>query len=417
MPLTNTIPPRRQTRLYLALALLGALLLPYASASPVPRWTATWGSSQLKPSGTDVLPLNLLENTSLRQVVHISIGGSRLRLHLSNAFGQSPLVLHSVRVGRGLEGKLGQVAQGSDAVVHFNGETIVSIPAGAEYTSDPISMSAPALSDVVVTMLIEKTPETLTFHAGSRATSFLLRGDHVADVRFDSPQTFAHWYFLAGLEVESDADTSAVVTLGDSITDGHGATTDANDRWTDVFASRLASKSIGVVNQGIGGNRILHDGLGPSALARFDRDVLGVPGARSLIIFEGVNDLGGLDRVEEHSQQIHDALVLQLEAALQQMTERAHAHGIRVYGGTITPYRGSGYYHPSDRSEADRQSLNRWIRTSHVFDGIIDFDALLRDPAHPDRMAAEYDSGDHLHPGPAGYKRMGEGIPLSLFKQ
>ena len=401
----------------LSLVLFAASLLPYASASPTPRWTATWGSSQMKPAGADVLPSKSLEGTSLRQVVHISVGGSQLRLHLSNAFGASPLILHAIHVGRGPAGKQGSVEQGSDTVVQFHGATSVSIPAGAEYLSDPIPMSASPLSDVVITIMIERTPDTLTFHAGSRATSFLLPGNHLEDAAFEAPQTFAHWYFVAGLEVETRQNAASIVTLGDSITDGHGATTDANDRWPDILAQQLAPRHLGIVNQGIGGNRILEDGLGPNALARFDRDVLSVSGARFLIVLEGINDLGTLDRLEEHAQPIHDTLVLELESAFQQMVERAHAHGIRVYGGTITPDRGSDYYHPSERSEADRQTLNRWIRTAHVFDAVIDFDELLRDPAHPDRIAPQYDSGDHLHPSLFGYKRMGEGVPLAVFKR
>jgi lysophospholipase L1-like esterase len=399
----------------LAISLLG-LMLPHAFAAPAHQWTATWGSSQLKPAGADILPPQSFDNTSLRQVLHLSIGGSSLRLHLSNAFGESPLVLHSVHVGKPVAGQPGSVQPTFDTAVHFNGDSTITIPAGAEYLSDPIAISTPALSDIVVTMVIEHTPATLTFHSGSRATSFLLHGDHAGDAHFEAPQTFAHWYFLAGVEVETDLHASALVTLGDSITDGHGATTDANDRWPDILAQRLAQKNIGVINQGIGGNRILEDGLGPNALDRFDRDVVSVPGARSLIVLEGINDLGVLDRLEEHPQPVHDALVKQLEGAFLEMVERAHAHGIRVYAATITPDRGSDYYHPSDRSEADRQALNAWIRSSHLFDGVIDFDALLRDPAHPDRLAPAWDSGDHLHPGPAGYKRMGEGIPLNLFK-
>jgi lysophospholipase L1-like esterase len=207
--------------------------------------------------------------------------------------------------------------------------------------------------------------------------------------------------------------------MGDSITDGHGATTNGNDRWTDVLAARLQTsrqtRNIGVSNQGIGGNHLLTDGLGPNALARFDRDVLAQAGVHWLIVFEGVNDLGGLARIGEVSQAEHSTRVARVVAAYEQIIARAHAHGIRVIGGTITPYVSSDYYHPSPQSEADRQAVNRWIRAPEHFDALIDFDSVLRDPRQPDRLLPAYDCGDHLHPSPAGYKAMGESIPLTLF--
>ncbi len=211
------------------------------------------------------------------------------------------------------------------------------------------------------------------------------------------------------------------MALGDSITDGHAATTNGNDRWTDVLAARLQSekktRNIGVSNQGIGGNHLLTDGLGPNVLARFDRDVLAQAGVRWLIVFEGVNDLGGLARTAEVPAEQHAALVARLIAAYQQIIERAHAHGLRVYGATVTPYTGSGYYHPGSLSEADRQAVNAWIRAAGHFDAVIDFDAVVRDPAHPEQLLPAFDCGDHLHPSPAGYKALGESIPLDLFSK
>jgi len=388
-----------------------------SQAASAPEWTATWGAAQTKAYGDDALTGQTLEGATLRQVMHISIGADRLQLVLSNAFGEGQLVLRSVKVGKAVAGKPGAVEPGSQVEVTFNERKGVSIPAGAEYLSDPIEQKAAPLSDVVVTMLIDTVPATLTFHAGSRATSFLLPGDHLADTQFASPRTFAHWYFLAGIEAERKTPSSAVVTLGDSITDGHGATTDGNDRWPDVLAMRLAAKGIGVINEGVGGNRILLDGIGPNALARFERDVLTPTGVRYLMVLEGINDLGELDRTVEHSQEVHDALLEQLKAAFLQLANRAHAHGIRVCVGTVTPFVGSEYYHPSARSEADRQKLNRWIRESQLSDMVIDFDSFLRDPTKPDRLAPEFDSGDHLHPNPAGFRRMAEAIPMGFFAQ
>jgi lysophospholipase L1-like esterase len=215
------------------------------------------------------------------------------------------------------------------------------------------------------------------------------------------------------------AGAATVVALGDSITDGHGATTNGNDRWTDVLAARLQgspkTRKVGVSNQGIGGNHLLTDGLGPNVLGRFDRDVLAPTGVRWAILFEGVNDLGGLARTEEVTSAEHAALVQRVLAAYQQIIERAHAHGVRLFGATITPYVGSDYYHPTPLSEADRQAVNNWIRTPGHFDAVIDFDTVVRDPQQPDRLLPAYDCGDHLHPSPAGYRAMGESIPLSLF--
>ena len=214
-------------------------------------------------------------------------------------------------------------------------------------------------------------------------------------------------------------DALSIVALGDSITDGHATTTNGNDRWTDVLAERLqgtaATNHIGVLNEGIGGNHLLVDGLGPNALARFNRDVLAQTGVRYVIVFEGVNDLGGLTRLGEVPIAEHEALVAHILAAYQQMILRAHAHGIEIIGATITPYAGSDYYHPTARDEQDRNAVNAWIRAPGHFDAVIDFDKVMRDPSHPDRLQPGYDSGDHLHPSPAGYRAMANAIPLSLF--
>jgi len=230
-----------------------------------------------------------------------------------------------------------------------------------------------------------------------------------------------HWYQVSEIDVQVAPGAAAVAALGDSITDGHGATNNGNDRWTDVLAERLQgspnTRNIGVSNQGIGGNHLLIDGLGPSALARFDRDVLAPTAVRWLIVFEGVNDLGGLARNGEVSPAEHAAMVSRVIAAYQQIIVRAHGHGLRVYGATITPYVGSNYYHPGPLSEEDRQSVNQWIRAAGHFDSVIDFDEVVRDPQHPERLLPAYDCGDHLHPSPAGYKAMGNAVPLALFAQ
>jgi lysophospholipase L1-like esterase len=246
-----------------------------------------------------------------------------------------------------------------------------------------------------------------------------VHGDAVTAPTLNDAKHVDHWYQLSGIDVEGAPRAASVVALGDSITDGHGATTNGNDRWTDVLSARLQSsprtRNIGVSNQGIGGNHLLIDGLGPNALARFNRDVLASAAVRWVIVFEGVNDLGGLSRNGEVPVAQHSALVERVTAAYEQMIIRAHAHGLRIYGATITPYAGSNYYHPGPLSEADRQQVNRWIRATGHFDAVIDFDAVVRDPEHSERLLPAYDCGDHLHPSPAGYKAMGDSIALELF--
>ncbi len=392
-------------------------ILPKPSSAESPeRWITTWGSSQLRADVAADLPKQSFDGATLRETVRISIGGSKLRLRLSNAFGDGPLVLRSVFVASSGTGKDGAIDAHSQVQIRFNGSTTTVIPAGAEYLSDAVPVQVPPLSDLTVTMLIERAPNSITTHAAARATSFLVSGNHVLEGKFSSPESFTHWYFLAGVEVQSISNVASVIAFGDSITDGHGAATDANERWPDVLATRLSQAHVGVVNRGIGGNRVLQDGLGPNALARFDRDVLATSGGRYVIVLEGINDLGGLDRTETHASETHEALVKALEGAFVQIVARAHSRGLTVFGGTLTPYVGSDYYHPSSQSEADRNALNQWIRTSGVFDAVIDFDKTMRDPAHPDRLDPEVDSGDHLHPNSVGYKRMGELIPLSFFE-
>jgi lysophospholipase L1-like esterase len=248
-----------------------------------------------------------------------------------------------------------------------------------------------------------------------------VHGDSVTAANLTDPKHVDHWYQISEIDVLSAPGGGTIVALGDSITDGHGATTNGNDRWTDVLAARLQAspgkRGIGVSNQGIGGNHLLTDGLGPNALARFDRDVLAPAGVRWLILFEGVNDLGGLARADEVTPAEHAALVKRILAAYNQLIMRAHAHGLRVIGATITPFVRSDYYHPGPLSEADRQAVNHWIRTSGQFDELIDFDKVVANPQHPDQMLPVYDSGDHLHPSPRGYRAMGEAVPLNLFAQ
>jgi len=380
------------------------------------RWVGSWAASQQVPETQNSLDPQLLRDATLRQIVHLSVGGDQLRVRVSNAFGTEPLHLTAVHVARPVSAAGAAIDAASDTQVMFNGSSDVMIPAGAEYLSDAVAFPVAALSSLAISIHFDRPPMGETGHPGSRATSYVARGDLVSAVSLPDAKTVEHWYQVSGVDVTSPVQAGAVVTLGDSITDGHGATTNENDRWPDVLAARMqaekSTRMLGVLNEGIGGNRLLLDGLGPNALARFDRDVLAQTGVRAVIVLEGVNDLGTLTRDHDVSAEEHRALVRKIEGAYSQMIERAHAHGIRVMGATILPYSGSKYYHPGPESEADRQAINAWIREVGHFDAVVDFDKLTRDPAHPDHLLPAYDSGDGLHPGPGGYKAMGEAIPL-----
>ena len=382
-------------------------------------WVGTWASSQQIPEPANALPGEGLTDITLRQIVHLSIGGKTLRVRLSNAFGTAPLHFTSVHIARPQSSGSPAIDPISDRPLSFSGHSDVIVPAGAEYVSDSIDLPVAALSNLAITFHLEALATVQTGHPGSRATSYYLPGDAVSAVNLTGAKTIDHWYQISGIDVLVPASAASVVALGDSITDGHGSITNGNDRWTDVLAQRLqnfsANRSIGVLNAGIGGNHLLTDGLGPNALARFDRDVLAQDGVHWLIVFEGVNDLGDLPHNGEVASMEHASLVHRILAAYQQFITRAHARGIRVIGATITPYMGSDYYHPGPASEADRQAVNQWIRTSGHFDAVLDFDQILRDPSHPDHLLPSYDCGDHLHPSPAGYRAMADAIPLSLF--
>jgi lysophospholipase L1-like esterase len=382
-------------------------------------WVATWGASQQIPEPQNSLPPEDLRDATVRQIFHVSVGGWGVRVHLSNAFGTEPLHFTSVHIARPLSPAGAAIDPASDKALTFAGKTDVTIPPGAEFISDQVSYQVEALSDLAVTFHLDAAPARETGHPGSRATSYYVHGDFAGAANLAEPKHVDHWYQVSEIDVWTPGNAGAVVALGDSITDGHGATTNGNDRWTDVLAARLhaspATSNVGVSSQGIGGNHLLTDGLGPSALARFDRDVLAPAEVRSVIVFEGVNDLGGLAREHEVSPAEHAALVARVIAAYEQIVFRARTHKLHVYGATITPYVGSGYYHPGPLSEADRQAVNAWIRGVGHFDAVIDFDAVVRDPQHPDQLLPAYDCGDHLHPSPAGYKAMGEAVPTYLL--
>jgi lysophospholipase L1-like esterase len=352
-----------------------------------------------------------LATNTLRQFVRTSIGGKQLRVRFSNAYGTSPVEIRAVHValsaGKGSSGE-GTIEPSTDKVLMFQGATPISIPAGGEVVSDPTEYEVPALGNLAVSIYFgEVSATTVTGHPGSRTTSFVTASNGVFLATMKGGMRTAHWYVLSGIDVLAEDASKAVVILGDSITDGRGSTTDGNDRWPDVLAWRLKTNGptpgVAVVNMGIGGNGIF-GGLGPSAVSRFEHDVSGQPGAGWLVLFEGVNDIGG-----SRSPAIGTNLI----AAFGQFATKAHEKNIRVYGATITPFGGSGYY--SAAHEEARQTVNSWIRTNGLYDAVIDFDALVQDPLAPSKLLRSYDTGDHLHLNPAGYKAMADGIDLKLF--
>lgn len=401
---------------------LATLFFLFASAGVIQaqtQWVGSWAASQQRPERQNSLAAEDLHDATLRQIVHLSIGGAELRIHISNRFGAAPLQVTSVHIAQPRSGAPGGIKPETDKALTFSGSPDVIVAAGAEYISDSIRYSLNALSDLAITLHLEIPPPDQTGHPGSRAASYLVHGDLVSAADLPNARRVEHWYFIAGVDVAIPPRAASIVVLGDSITDGHGATTDGNNRWTDVLAKRLqassATRMIAVLNHGIGGNRLLLDGLGPNALARFDHDVLAQAGVRYLIVLEGINDIGTLARTAEVPHAEHEALVHRMVGAYEQIIARAHTHGIKVIGATILPFVGSDYYHPGPTSEADRQDVNQWIRTPGHFDAVVDFDKVTRDPEHPERLLPAFDSGDHLHPSPAGYSAMGEAVPLSLF--
>ena len=408
-----------------ALALLIANPAPAASVAsrPLPAkiesaWVGSWAAAQMEADARNALPSQDLTDATLRQVVRLSVGGDAIRVRLSNAFGAEPLRVTAAHVARAVSPGTPRIDPKTDRALTFSGRAEVTIPAGADYLSDPVDLAVAPRSDLAISLRFDAPPTQQTSHPGSRATSWFLRGDHLADADLPGARTVEHWYQLSGVDV-ARASGASIVALGDSITDGRGSTTNGNDRWPDGLAARLQAdartRGIGVLNLGIGGNRLLLDGLGPNALARFDRDVLAQAGVKHLIVLEGVNDLGTLTRDQPVSPQAHADLVARIIAADEQIIQRARQHGVKVHGATILPYGGSDYYHPDALNERDRQAVNAWIRAPGHFDSVIDFDRLMRDPARPDRLLAAYDSGDHLHPSPAGYQAMAGAIRLELF--
>ena len=401
----------------LLLALLGCSLF-YAGCqgrsvavlSASEHWVTAWTTAPLAEVPGKETPA--LRDATLQQVVRVTAAGRAVRIRIGNYFGLESLVVGGARVAW----VDGLTKEKFSRVLYFGGRETVSIPPGAAFVSDPVEHAAPAGADLSVALYITGLPATLTAHPGARATSLVTPGNALDAAKFTgAPQTFTRWYFLCGVDVLTHSG-AALAILGDSITDGYGCPPDSYSRWPDELARRLhanpATAEVAVLNLGIGGNRLLRDGLGPKALTRVERDVFSQQGVGCLIIFVGINDIG--TRLEARRKSTPYASATDIIEGLRQIADQARLHGLKVIGATITPYAGAGFYWSED-GEADRQVVNAWIRTSRCFDAVIDFDAVLRDALAPSRLAVSFDSGDHLHPSLAGYARMAQAVDLALF--
>ena len=401
---------------------LGLTLASLCAAAEHTHWVATWGASpapQLPEAQMRTAHLSF-ENQTIREIVHTSVGSNSVRVRLSNAHGKNTVEIGAAHIALRSQGP--GIVAGSDRILTFNGRATVSIPPDALIFSDQVKLDVPAAGDLAISIFIRNAAAGAGIHYSAQQTSYIGSGDVTGAASISDPTTLTSWVFLTGVDVLAPQSTVAIVAFGDSITDGARSTVDANRRWPNVLADRLLAQRrgrIAVVDAGIGGNRVLHDAaenvrFGVNALARFDRDVLAVPGAKYVIVLEGINDLGhaGTSAPESETVSAEDII-----AGLKQMIERAHEKGLKIIGATLTPFEGTvmkGYFTPE--KEVKRQAINEWIRTGQAFDGVIDFEKALRDPANPNRMFPAFDGGDHLHPGDAGYKAMGEAIDLSLFK-
>jgi lysophospholipase L1-like esterase len=409
MMMSVTRLPARTLFFALSIALC---VQPLLAKSDAKQWVGTWASAPLLDAhakSADQLVTPGTTGVTLREVVHVSIGGETVRVRFSNLYGTDPLVIGTAQIAQTL--KSAAVAPGSGKPLTFRGQPSVSIAPGALVVSDAVPFKFAPLSDLTVSFYLPSPSGPITEHQLGNATSYHAPGNVVANDTLETPSTLTSWEYLNGIDTLASADAGAVITIGDSITDGAKSTIDTNQRWPDELARRLQAdpkyRHLSVLNEGISGNKLLLDGAGPNALARFDRDVIAQSGAKYLLILEGINDIGRLHTVPD------GATAADLIFALDQMILRAHAHGIAVIGCTLTPYHGAGYY--TENGEATRKAVNDWIRTSGAFDGVVDLEAAVRDPEHPDTFLPADDPGDHLHPNDAGYKVMGDAIDLKLF--
>ena len=408
------------------LALLALVMAPICALAQE-HWVATWAASpqQFRPLAPPApapgrqaeapppaapRPVTSFNNQTIRMTVRTSLGGNRLRVRFSNAYGTMPLTFGSAHIA--LHGKDSAIVEGSDRTLTFNGKPAASIPPGALLLSDPVDLQVPKLGDLAVSLYIPGESGQLTMHSTGLHTTYIASGDSTAAAALSDTRTTQSWYFLSGIDVAAPADAATLVTFGDSITDGATSTVDTNSSWPSFLAQRMLGNSatahVAVVNEGISGNRLLRDGAGVNALARFDSDVLAQPGVKWVTVMLGINDIGFGQRQPSEAVTADEVI-----GALRQLADRAHTHGIKVIGCTLTPYEGAAYY--SEAGEPVREAVNQWIRTGGAFDAVLDFESVVRDPANGKEIRHDFNIRDHLHPNDAGYKAMAEAVDLSLF--
>ncbi len=404
-----------RTRVFILFLIAASFLSaqPPAPRSASPAWVGTWATSAFGGDVWHTIPT--LVDSTLREVVHTSIAGTQLRVRLTNEFGIEPLRVGAASVATSTGASNIDAATAHDLT--FAGSPSIVIPPGAEVLSDPVPMATPAFTDLAISVFLPlQQVSDVSVHSGAQQDNYIVTGNHVREASLTSPVIVPSWYFVKGVDVEpAAAHAGAVVAFGDSITDGAYVTQNSNHRWSDYLATRLhdnrATANLSVLNEGIGGNCVLIHCTGQNALARLDHDVLSLAGVKYVIVLESINDIGTLHNPNRPD---YNVTAEDLEQGLSQIVARAREHGIKVFGATLTPYKGAGYF--TEKGEQIREAVNQWILTSGVFDGAIDFDKATRDPANPLVFAPQYDSGDHLHPKDAGYAAMAGSIDLALFQ-
>jgi lysophospholipase L1-like esterase len=387
------------------------VMLSPAQAADQPHWVATWGAAADSPGRP-------FEAHSLRQVARVSIGGSGVRIRLSNRFGTRALTIGSVRIAAHEGGSA--IKPGSDRAVTFGGKSAVTIEKGRDVLSDPVAFDVMPLQELAISTFLPAQTGPSTMHNTAIQTTYIASGDVTAATKFPAGETDTSRFFLTDIEVAARPQARVLVAVGDSITDGVGSTDDANTRWPDALAARLQADpklaSIGVVNSGISGNRILNDGfdpfIGPSVLSRFERDALNKPGVRWIVLMSGTNDISAANVLTRPQDKVAAQQIIE---GMKTLIARAHARGIKVWGATLSPRAGTKPPFYSENGEVMRREVNTWIRTSGAFDAVLDFEQVLGDPARPNALRPEYDSGDHLHPNDVGFRAMADSIDLRLF--